>query len=119
MLIIDEAGFSRVCFAIFELEGLVAEVVDTRLAAGEFKWDGLDLVITSYPYGTFIFDKLRERRVPIMVLSEHINEDLIGTLDRFDNAYCMVKPIDYQKFIAIIKGVLTKDAAIPGGLKIV
>ncbi|HEY4707443.1 MAG TPA: DNA-binding response regulator [Thermodesulfobacteriota bacterium] len=119
ILIIDEAGFSRVCSAIFEIEGLKAEVVDASAPSGAFEWDGFDLVITSYPYGTSLFTELRKRRGPTMVLSDHFNENLLEALDSFEKVHCMIKPIDYQRFIALVKSVVNGDASIPGGLRIV
>src|SRR3989304_9315963 len=46
ILIIDEAGFSRVCSAIFEIEGLKAEVVDASAPSGAVAWEALDVAGT-------------------------------------------------------------------------
>ncbi|MCL4490821.1 MAG: hypothetical protein M1510_02805 [Nitrospirae bacterium] len=56
ILIIDEAGFSRICSAILEFEGYGIETTtdfdsaQTRLGVSEF-----GLIITSYPYGNSLF----------------------------------------------------------------
>lgn len=121
ILIIDEAGFSRVCSAILEFEGYSAEVVsaDREKQAQDFERGEFGLVITSYPYGVSIFKELKMRKLPTMVLSDHVNEDLVSILDGFEKAYCMIKPIDYQRFTALVKRVMNGELSTQGGFNIV
>ncbi len=120
ILIIDESGFSRVCFAILEFEGYGVETITncgdlaTRLDNNEF-----GLIITSYPYGAFLFEDIKKREIPTIILSDHINSDLIETLESFDNSYCMIKPLDYQKFTSLVRQVIKGEANIQGGYTIV
>ncbi|HDL21335.1 MAG TPA: DNA-binding response regulator [Nitrospirae bacterium] len=120
ILILDEVGFSRICFAILEFEGYRAETIAnldnlaTRLNNEEF-----GLIITSYPFGLFLFDEIKRRNVPIIILSDHINRDLINILEGFANSYCMIKPLDYQKFRSLVKQVMDGNLNIQGGYNLV
>lgn len=121
ILIIDEAGFSRICCAILEFEGYGIETTTdferalSRLAVGEF-----GLIITSYPYGISLFDEIRRKNISAIILSDHINGDLINILEGFNNSYCMIKPLDYQKFRLLVKQVMSGDLSnIQGGYNIV
>lgn len=112
ILIIDEAGFSRICSAILESEGYSAEVVSDLDHLPALDQNGKGLVIISYPYGVAIFGALKALEVPCIILSDQLNKDLIGNLEGFNNSYCMIKPIDYPKFRSLVKSTL-EDAREP------
>jgi DNA-binding NtrC family response regulator len=120
ILIIDEKGFSRVCSAILELEGYKAETVTdpgnlpSRLNSREF-----GLIITSYPYGASLSEEIKDRNIPVIILSDHIGTDLIDTLKDFGNSYCMIKPLDYGKFKFLVRQLMSDDINVQGGYNIV
>lgn len=120
ILIIDESGFTRVCYAILEFEGYGVETIANssdlavRLNNNEF-----GLIITSYPYGAFLFEDIKKRDITTIILSDHINSNLISILENFDNSYCMIKPLDYRKFMSLVKEVMGGELNIQGGYAIV
>ena len=120
ILIIDEASFSRVCSAILATEGFKAESIphdDTLTASYTFSTYGL--IITSYPYGAFLFDEIRKVSLPVIVLTDHISRDLIAMLEGFEKSYCMVKPLDYRKFKGLVTQLMKGDYSYQGGYCIV
>ena len=110
ILIIDELGFSRICSAILETSGYGTDIIThahdlpTKLNNQE-----LGLIVTSYPYGAFLFEEIKRHNIPTIILSDNVDEKLISTLRNFDNSYCMIKPIDYDKFKAIVKRVIVDE----------
>lgn len=105
ILIVDEAIFSRICAALLEKEGYCTDVVpDVRKIEDELGKEDLGLVITSYPYGAHIFEKLQKTRVPTIILSDHVCKDLMLALDDFDKSlsHCLIKPLDYHHFRALV-----------------
>lgn len=120
ILIIDEAGFSRVCSAILEAEGFCAETVtlqDDGPLIGH--GGGVGLVITSYPYGSRFFDEIEQFSLPIIVLTDHISRELLAALERFEQSICMIKPLDYPKFKSLVRQFMNGDHAHQGGYSIV
>ncbi len=118
ILIIDEQGFSRICSAILETEGyatdMVAGDIPSKLNSQDF-----GLIVTSYPYGAFLLDEVRKRNIPTIILSDNIDENLLDTLRKFDNSYCMIKPLDYDKFKTLVKQVINGDLSAQGGYSLV
>ncbi len=120
ILIIDEQGFSRICSAILETEGYATEMiahapdVPSKLNNRDF-----GLIVTSYPYGAFLFDEIKKRSIPTIILSDNIDESLIDTLRKFDNSYCMIKPVDYDKFKALVKQMINGCLSAQGGYSLV
>ncbi len=117
ILIVDEAGFSRICSAILEKEGYgTNSIADVRQCIESSDYDDIGLVITSYPYGAHLIKKMREKKIPTIILSDHMSQDLMETLDNFDRnlSYCMIKPLDYHKFRAVVNEAM-KRTDIPVG----
>ncbi len=107
ILILDEARFSRVCSAILELEGYSADsVADGEDLQKQLEMKQVDLIIASYPLGVSLLDSLQRRDIPTIVLSDHISKDLIWSLGSFANSYCMIKPLDYDKFRSLVNQVV-------------
>ena len=44
---------------------------------------------------------------------------LMDILNDFNDSYCMIKPLDYDKFKALVKQVISGDRAAQGGYSIV
>jgi hypothetical protein len=96
---------------MLETEGFTTETI----TAAEDNWASklnlheFALVISSYPYGKFIFEEIKNLAVPIIVLSDHISEDIIDMLEGFRKSFCMVKPLDYNKFKLLVKQLMNGD----------
>jgi DNA-binding response OmpR family regulator len=120
ILIIEETGFLRVCSSMLEAEGFrteaITSVVDDSVCSLEHQ--DPNLVITSYPYGTFIFEKLKQLTVPVIVLSDNISEDIINLLQGFRISYCMTKPLDYSKFKMLVRELMKGDSEQYAGYSI-
>ena len=118
ILIFDETRFSRICSAILENEGYAtSSVSDARQVNSSFNYDDYELLVTSYPFCTVILEDLVHVGIPTIILSDHMNRDLMTTLDHLGStlSHCMIKPIDYNKFRAVVKQVLDNDrSAGPG-----
>jgi DNA-binding NtrC family response regulator len=109
VLIIDERGFSHVCSAILEQEGHKTEVLeDFEGLLPKVGNKDFGLVITSYPFCHSLFEKIKSMGLPTIVLTDHINRSLINLLEGSSNSYCMVKPLDYQKFRSLVKQIVNR-----------
>ena len=115
ILIVDEAGFSRVCSAILEKEGYGTSACSDihDLDASALNYDNFGLVITSYPYGARLLEKLKETKIPTIILSDFMNRDLMTTLEHFDksSSHCMIKPLDYNKFKTLVNQTMNQKKA--------
>jgi DNA-binding NtrC family response regulator len=111
ILIVDEAGFSRICSAILEKEGYGTNAItDVRQVDSKINYNDLGLVITSYPYGAVLLGKLMKKKIPTIILSDHLNSKLVTTLELFDKSlsHCMIKPLDFTKFRALVNQVMRR-----------
>jgi DNA-binding NtrC family response regulator len=112
ILIVDEAGFSRICSAILEQEGHGTNACsDLRDIEASANYQDIGLVITSYPYGATLFDKLREMKIPTIILSDHLSKDLVTSLEKLGKplSHCMIKPLDYTKFRTLVNQVMSEN----------
>ncbi|OPY13882.1 MAG: hypothetical protein A4E69_01454 [Syntrophus sp. PtaB.Bin138] len=120
IFILDEAGFSRVCLSILSGEGLEAESLAQGVNSLPVRiLDGAALIITSYPYGKPILNKLVGAVTPVIVLTDYMGKEIIEVLEQLENSYCMVKPIDYGRFTMLVKELVQKKLFCPGGYSIV
>jgi hypothetical protein len=120
IVIVDESGFSRVCLSILAKEGfLVESVVRGETVFLKRLLEGASLLITSYPYGESVLNRLGEVSVPIIILADHVGKEIIGLLEGLDNSYCMVKPIDYVRFTLLVKDLVNETIMPYGGYSIV
>ena len=120
ILIVDEVGFSRVCSALLENEGFDARAV------GHGHPDPLStigcrpgLVIASYPSDTAMLQDFKKHGLPMILLADHISNDLLEVLEGLEKTYCMIKPLDYQKFRELVHSVMSGGRADMGGYCIV
>jgi DNA-binding NtrC family response regulator len=112
ILIADEAGFCRVCAAILEQEGYrTITIADDQQFERGLAGDDLGLVITSYPYGAGLLKKLKNRNIPAIILLDQMSRELTLTLDNLDKSlsYCMIKPLDYDKFRLLVSQTMYGD----------
>lgn len=77
------------------------------------------LVITSYPYGKTMIEKLKGLALPVIVLTDHIGKEIICMLEDLEHSYCLVKPIDFGKLTSLVKGLMTGVMSHNGGYDIV
>jgi DNA-binding NtrC family response regulator len=107
VLIIDEDSFSRICSALLEEDGHKTEILeDINSIVSKAGDKDFGLLITSYPFCHSLFEKIRKTGLPTIVLTDHLNRTLINFLEECKNSYCMVKPLDYQKFRSIVKQIV-------------
>lgn len=121
ILIIDEDGFSRICSAIIrDIVGYDTDVLcGGSDLASKLNSRTLKLIVTSYPYGAFLFEEIKKRNIPTIILSDNVDEKLISMINGFENSYCMIKPLDYDRFKGIVKHVVTGELPASGGCCIV
>ncbi|ANA40087.1 MULTISPECIES: hypothetical protein [Geobacter] len=117
ILIIDEDGFSRVCAAILASEGYAAERLlhDAAHVVGE----RVGLVIASYPFGERFFTDLSQISQPVIVLTDHISRDLLSFLEGLDRSYCLMKPLNFEQFVLLVRNIMSGVQICPGGYSIV
>ena len=120
ILIVDEHGFSRICSALLMSCGYQAEVVtEVGDLPKKLSNNSFDLVVTSYPYGSALFESLRKQDVPVIILTDGIDERLISILNDHQQSYCMIKPVDYDKFRSTVKQAVERTLRFEGGYCIV
>ena len=120
ILIIDENGFARVCSAILESKGHEVENISlSDNPSTKLSNDELGLIITSYPYCAIFLETIKKKNIPVLILSDHIDNDLFSILKGIDNSYCMIKPLDYDKFRYLVAQIITGESIPQGGYCIV
>ncbi|HXX56849.1 MAG TPA: hypothetical protein VEI96_02465 [Thermodesulfovibrionales bacterium] len=120
ILIIDEHGFSRICSALLDNAGYGAEIARAveDLRAG-LNTNEYGLVVTSYPYGASLLPEIKKSNLPTIILSDNIDGKLIDILDDFADSYCMIKPLDYEKFKSLVQQVMSGEHEIQEGYNLV
>ena len=119
IVIVDESGFSRICLSILRDEGFPAEVrVHGEMEPHPFG-EGVSLLITSYPYGKALLNRVSDLTVPVIILVDHVGNEIIDVLEELENSYCMVKPIDYRRFTLLVKNLVHDTVFHYGGYSIV
>lgn len=120
ILIVDEAGFSRVCSSILAGQGFHAEcvILDEWGVSSRFI-KNVSLLITSYPYGTQVLKMMHGSPVPVIVLADYTGNEIIEILEGLENSYCMVKPINYERFTLLVKNLVNETCFQQGGYSIV
>lgn len=107
ILIVDEDRFAKVCNALLQLDGFLSEHIVRLQELTKIETLGnFDLVITSYPYGMEVLNKLKNRNIPVIVLSDCVDTDLLSCLRQINSSFCMIKPIDFGSFSNIIKNIM-------------
>ncbi|OGW41430.1 MAG: hypothetical protein A2010_01765 [Nitrospirae bacterium GWD2_57_9] len=122
ILIIDEERFSRICSAILGTVGYGTDVMcqaDQFTLQNKLENKSVNLIVTSYPYGAFLFDEIKGHDIPTILLSDNVDGDLINILRNFENVYCMIKPLDYDHFKKLVSQVMSGDITANGGYSLV
>jgi len=107
VLIYDEAGFSRVCSALLEMSGCATDIMGD--SSGKLNSSDIGVFVTSYPYGAFMLDEVQKRSIPVVVLFDNLDEQFVDILHKYDNLYCMIKPLDYGKFKGLVQQLLNGE----------
>ena len=116
ILILDEDGFSRVCSAILIDEGYKTQMaVSTEDAAQCISDNGISLIVSSYPYALSFLRSNSVKEIPTIVLSNEINNDLLDIMRQFKNSICMVKPLDFERFKYLVRGIINGYLNFSGG----
>jgi DNA-binding NtrC family response regulator len=105
ILIIDDSVFSQICSSILELEGLKSQIYKNADSVPPSNGTKYLMVITSYPFGYPLFEEIKEINLPTIVLTDQINREIMNVLKSLPNSYCMIKPIDYDKFRNLVKEI--------------
>ena len=123
ILIIDEDRFCRICSALLEAAGYGIETFLHPLTNSEKLLSRLDqnigLIITSFPYDDLLLKEIKKRKIPSLILSDNIDRRLMRILDSLHSSYCMIKPIDYDKFRSMVQIVMSGNFIAQEGFSIV
>jgi DNA-binding NtrC family response regulator len=116
ILIIDEDGFSKVCSAILNDEGFQTRLaISTEEAAKYVSSNGISLIVSSYPYALSFLKSKMIRDIPTIVLSDELNNDLMDIMKQIRNSVCLVKPLDFERFKYIVRGIISGYLNLSGG----
>lgn len=116
ILILDEDGFSKICSAMLNDYGYHTELAASEEdAINNISRDRIALIISSYPYGMPLFKSHKIRDIPIIILSDEINNDLIDMMNDLKYSVCMVKPLDFQRFKYLVHGIVNGYLNLTGG----
>ncbi|MBI4697883.1 MAG: hypothetical protein HY758_02955 [Nitrospirae bacterium] len=116
IVILDEDGFSKVCSAMLADDGHQTEMAMSGAAAMDcISMNGASLIVASYPYGMTVLTSQRVKEIPVIILSDEINNDLIEMMKNFDYSVCMVKPVDFQRFKYLVRGIVHGYLNLKGG----
>lgn len=105
ILIIDDSVFSLICSSILELEGLKSQIYKNGESLLSLNGNKFFMIITSYPFGYSFFEELKEVNLPTIILTDQINKEVMDVLKSLPNSYCMIKPIDYDRFRTLVKEI--------------
>jgi hypothetical protein len=124
ILIIDDRGFCRIASALLKVVGFSIETCTYTMTSSKNPLPSLDhkkigLIITSYPYSHFMLREIKNSGIPFIVLSDNIDKKLMRILKGLSNSYCMIKPIDYQKFRELVTEIMNGYSAAKKGFSIV
>jgi DNA-binding NtrC family response regulator len=116
ILILDEDGFSKICSAMLNDEGYITALAKSEgKAINSITKDGASLIIASYPYGISFLMSKKIIDIPIIILSDEVNSDLIEIMKNFQYSVCMVKPLDFRRFKYLVNGIVNGYLNLKGG----
>ncbi len=116
ILILDEEGFSKICSAMLCEDGYQTELPPSQEEAiRSVSHDGIALIISGYPYGMPLLKSQKIKDIPIIILSNEINNDLIEMMKNYKYSVCMVKPLDFQRFKYLVRGIVNGYLDLSGG----
>jgi hypothetical protein len=124
ILIIDNKGFCNICYALLKVVGYGMETSTYTMTNGKNLLSRLNnkkigLIVTSYPYSHFLLPDMKKSGIPFIILSDSIDNTLMRALAGLSNSYCMIKPIDYQKFRGLVMQIMDGYSDAKKGFSIV
>jgi DNA-binding NtrC family response regulator len=123
ILIVDDEGFCRISSALLETAGYRIETVAYPVTNSEKLLSRLNqnigLIITSFRHDDFLLREIKKRKIPCLILSDNIDGKLIRMLDGLHRSYCMIKPIDYEKFRSMVQTAMSGNLIPQEGFSIV
>ena len=120
ILIVDESGFSRICSAYLEADEAFVSVTidDPQTFIYRKSLEDFSLLITSFPVSSPVYENIKKVSIPVVVLSDRLNLELIDFLKSLGNSYCMMKPLDYGRFKNLIKIIANGQPELKNGYTI-
>lgn len=116
ILILDDKHFSRICRAILERAGFIPETPDNIKHSDTLqRWQEYGLVIASYPIAEDVVSKICGTQTPVIVLSDFYNYEIREALKTFEVSRCLIKPLDYEKFLGVVGEMLQGRIMEQGG----
>ncbi len=104
------------CSAILQDEGFdTALATSAEEAAKHLSQNGISLIVSSYPYALSFLNAESAKDIPTIVLSDEVNNDLIEIMKRIKNSVCLVKPLDFERFKYIVRGIINGYLNLTGG----
>lgn len=124
ILIIDDKCFCRICCALLKVVGYGIETctyttIDSKDLLPRINNKKIGLIVTSYPSSHFLLSDIKKSRIPFIILSDSIDKRLMSALAGLSNSYCMIKPIDYQKFRDLVTQIMDNYSDAKKGFSIV
>lgn len=119
ILIIDESIFSRICSSLLELEGYKATIFkNVEHLPKKLDYKKFKLIITSYPFGYTLLEEIKIMNLPTIILTDHVNREIMNLLKNLSQTFCMIKPLDYQKFKYLVREIVNHGASAIKGYNI-
>lgn len=119
VLIIDESTFSRVCSALLELEGYRTKSFSSGKCLPEkLNYQTFCLLITSYPLDAVMLEKVKTVNLPTIILTDHVDREILRLLDNLPQSFCMVKPLDYEKFRFLVNEIAFQGVSVREGYSV-
>jgi DNA-binding NtrC family response regulator len=116
ILILDEESFSKVCSAMLSEDGYQTELaLSQEEAIRSVSQNDIALIISGYPYGMSLLKSKKIKDIPTIILSDEINNDIIEMMKNYKYSVCMVKPLDFQRFKYLIRGIVNGYFDLSGG----
>lgn len=116
ILIIDEDGFSKICSAILKDEGYQTRLAISAEEAAELvSADGISIIVSSYPFALSLLKSKKIKDIPTIVLSDELNSDIMELMRNIKNSICLIKPLDFERFKYIIRGIINGYLRLSGG----
>jgi hypothetical protein len=119
ILVVDESGFAHVCRSLLELLGYRGDsLVDQPHPPADLDLQSYDLLITSYPFGSSYLPQAQRCNRPTILLSNFISAKLIQDISDFSNLHCLIKPLDFPRFSALVRELVEGTIGPKGGYTI-
>jgi len=116
ILIIDEDGFSKICSTILHDEGFQTRLAMSAKEAVKFvSNDGISLIVSSYPFALSLLKSKTIKDIPTIILSDELNNDIIQIMQHIKNSICFIKPLDFERFKYIVRGIINGYLKLSGG----